>query len=111
MFIATRTLTLRTEAGNRAIAIRVFAPEADGTAWSCRYEIDWPEGTKATAAFGIDSVQSLQIALQMIGADLYTSAYHKSGKLAFQESGKGYGFPVPKNIRDLLVGDDATFFA
>jgi hypothetical protein len=24
--------------------------------------------------------------------------------------GHGYGFPVAKNIRDLLIGDDKTFF-
>jgi hypothetical protein len=26
------------------------------------------------------------------------------------EPGRGYGFPVPNNIRDLLVGDDKKFF-
>ena len=25
------------------------------------------------------------------------------------EPGRGYGFPVPDNIRDLLVGDDKRF--
>ena len=32
-------------------------------------------------AWGFDSVQALVVALQMIGAELYSSSYHKSGKL------------------------------
>jgi hypothetical protein len=29
--------------------------------------------------------------------------------LAFERRGSGYGFPVPKNARDMLVGDARTF--
>jgi hypothetical protein len=45
----------------------------------------------------------------MIGADLYTSTYHKRGLLSYIAPGKGYGFPVPATIRDLYVGEDKTF--
>ena len=48
-------------------------------------------------AWGIDSVQAILLALQMIGADIYTSSYHKSGHLMFEEAGQGYGFPVPES--------------
>ena len=29
--------------------------------------------------------------------------------LAWLSPGRGYGFPVPQGIRDLLVGDDSNF--
>ena len=110
MVIATRLLTLKTNAGDIAIPIRVFAPEEEDGDWSCRYQIDWPEGTEDMKAAGADSMQALIIALKMIGADLYSSSYHRSGKLAFETPGAGYGFPVAASLRDLLQGDDAKYF-
>ena len=111
MLIATRTLTLRTADGDKPVPIRIFAPEQkDVRAWSCRYEIDWPDRQKCMDAGGADLVQALEIALKLIGATIYTSTYHQSGNLFFETPGKGYGFPVSPNIRDLLVGDDAKYF-
>jgi hypothetical protein len=54
-------------------------------------------------------VQALLIAMQMIGAEIYASNYHDSGKLRWLVADRGYGFPVTNNIRDLLVGDDKAF--
>ena len=45
----------------------------------------------------------------MIGAELYVSDEYKSGALVWHSPGRGYGFPVPQTIRDLLVGDDRKF--
>ena len=59
----------------------------------------------------LDSVQALLLALQAIGAELYRSEHHLSGRLLWEKEGGGYGFPVPRNIRDLLVGDDAIYGA
>ncbi len=64
-------------------------------------------GNRAPAAS--NSVQALFIALQMIGSEIYTSEYHKSGRLFVDKPGEGYGFPVPVTLRDLLVGDDKKF--
>jgi hypothetical protein len=110
MVIANRTLTLRDGGREIEIPIRIHAPAQDGAGWSCRFEIDWPEGTQAMAAAGLDSIQALQLALEMIGANLYTSSYHRSGALVFDAPGDGYGFPVPASLRDLLVGEDAKSF-
>jgi Domain of unknown function (DUF6968) len=110
MVVATRVLKLETSDGDIEIPIRLFAPEQNGDAWTCRYEIDWPEGTQSMEAGGVDSMQALVIATKMIGAGLYSSAYHKSGKLMFDAPGNGYGFPVVSSIRDLLEGDDAKYF-
>lgn len=110
MLIATRILKLRDATTDIEIPIRIFAPEEDQGDWKCRYEIEWPEGTRASAAWGFDAVQALYLALQKIGTDLYVSGYHKSGNLMWDKPGNGYGFPVPHNARDWLEGDDAVFF-
>lgn len=110
MIIATRTLTLKGPRGGIEIPIAISAPKQEGDAWSCVYEIGWPEGSASIAAWGRDSVQALVVALQMIGAEIYSSTYHKSGNLSFEEPGGGYGFPVVSSIRDLLEGDDAKYF-
>ena len=47
--------------------------------------------------------------MQKIGSDIYFNDYHKTGRLYFEPPGSGYGFPVPKNARDTLVGDDKRF--
>ena len=107
MLIAERTLSLRTKHGLAKIPVCLFAPEnkPDGS-WACRYAIDWPEGRWVMEAGGVDAVQAIMIALQMIGSELYTSGYHKAGQLFFESPGKGYGFPVPAPLRPLLEGDD-----
>lgn len=110
MLIASRLLRLRSQKGDVDIPIRIFAPEEDQGAWKCRYEIDWPEGTRTSGAVGFDSVQAIVLTFQKIGSEIYGSGYHKSGDLMWEKPGNGYGFPVPHNARDWLEGDDAVFF-
>ena len=109
MVIATRVLKVRNATSEVQVPIRVCAPEQKDNAWSCTYEIAWPEGVERREAWGVDSVQAVLLAFQMIGADLYSSNYHKAGQLVFEAAGKGYGFPVPSSLRPLLTGDDARF--
>jgi hypothetical protein len=106
MVIATRHLKLRLAAKEADISVRIFSPEADNGGWRCAYEIDWPDGKRSSAAGGVDSVQALFLALQKIGIEIYTSDYHREGQLIWFEANRGYGFPVTKNLRDLLVGGD-----
>ena len=110
MMIASRILTLKESDRDITIPVGIFPPKHEGDAWSCTYEIDWPEGKSTMTAWGFDSVKALAVALQMIGADLYSSSYHKSGKLMLEAPGKGYGFPVVSSLRDMLEGDDAKIF-
>ena len=77
-----------------------------GDHWQCEYEIGWPDNTRRSKADGVDSVQSLLLALKKIGADICTSEAHKSGKLIWEKRGDGYGFPLPAGIRDLYEGSD-----
>ena len=95
-------LLIRTGTIDTEVAIRLFVPEENDGTWSCRYEIDWPNGKKAGAAAGVDSIQAIVLAPQIIGVELYCSDHHKSGSLSWT----GPGFPVAGNVRDLLVGDD-----
>jgi hypothetical protein len=109
MIVAHRSLTLRQAPTDVDVSVRIFSPENSDDQWRCEYEIDWPEGTRKAQAAGVDSAQALFSALAKVGAEIYTSDYHKSGKLSWNEADGGYGFPVPQSLRDLLVGDDAKF--
>ena len=106
MQIAYRRLTTSSASGDIEVPIRLFEPEEKGRAWICRYEIEWPDQKHSGFAAGIDSIQALLLALQRIGVEMYTSAYHEAGSLKWPKSAKGYGFPIARNLRDLLIGDD-----
>lgn len=110
MRMATRILELKAPEGTIDLPIHIHVPEEKDGSWRCDYEIGWPGDPKTRTAWGVDSVQAIILALQMIGADLYTSGYHQAGELSPGEGNSGYGFPVPANLRDLLIGDDARFF-
>lgn len=110
MIIASRTLKLRTDAGAVEIPVNIFAPECEKPgAWSCRYDVGWPEGNRTFAGWGYDSMQAVVATLNMIGAELYSSNHHKSGNLYWDKPGNGYGFPVVGGARDLLQGDDRKY--
>jgi hypothetical protein len=109
MIIATRLLTLRDDEAEREIPIHIHAPEKAEIDWICRFEIGWPDGKVERWGGGVDHVQALFSALEMIGALLYTSDQHRSGALMWLSPTCGYGFPVPQGIRDLLAGDDKKF--
>ena len=112
MVIATRVLVLRGESGDVEVPIRIFAPEYEGEfhRWACRYEVQWPDGIFSSEAYGEDGVQAIELAFQKIGIELYVSDEHKSGRLGWGAPGNGYGFPVAKTVRDLLVGYDKQFY-
>ena len=107
--IGARILQLTTPSGDVDVPITISAPEGSGRTWSCAFEIGWPSGSRRREAHGVDAVQALGLALQMIGTILYTSNEHADGLLRWEKAGHGYGFPVPKNLRPLLVGSDKEF--
>src|ERR1041385_5108566 len=109
MIIAMRRLVLRDNHRDIEIPVRIHAPEKSKVDWICRFEIGWPEGKAERWGSGVDAIQALLIAMQMIGAEVYASSQHQSGRLEWLEAGRGYGFPVSDNIRNLLVGDDKQF--
>lgn len=110
MLVVTHELFLKSQPADIRIEIRLYQPVQFDRNWGCRYEIDWPEGSKATMAYGLDALQALVLVLQMIGSELYTSAYHADGLLRASSQEAGYGFPVPPILRDMLIGGDALSF-
>ena len=106
MSIISHHIYLRTGAQETAIAITISKPERLEKAWACRYAINWPDGQRRCEAIGFDQLQALVLALQIIGAEIYTSTYHQEGRLRAYDHDKGYGFPVASSLRDLLVGVD-----
>lgn len=107
--IGKRLLHVRSDGGPVDVEIRMFLPTGQARAWSCRYEIDWPDGRYASEAWGADALQAVHMAMQKIANDLYASPYHKLGQLSWPEQGSGYGFPMARNGRDLLVGQDRDY--
>ena len=107
MLIAQRLLIISSPSGDIEVPVRLFQPEEDDGMWICRYEIDWPSGRRAYFGAGVDGMQALILALQMIGVETYRSEYHKASALRWFEPGQGYGFPIISSFRDVLIGDDA----
>jgi Domain of unknown function (DUF6968) len=110
MVIATRVLKLRQGPREIPVPIRIFAPEQRKIDWACRFEIEWPDEAVELDAMGVDAVQAIELALRMIGAFIYASDHHAAGNLVWDAPGKGYGFPVTNNIRDMLIGDDKKYY-
>lgn len=116
MIIATRTLRVQTKAGaEKAVEVRLYAPEPRNAGWDCRYEIDWPEDgwpaqTTKGHAQGNDAIHALQLAMQKLGLELHMTSYHRERTMRWMEGWIGYGFALPKDARDLLIGDDAKYY-
>jgi len=91
------------------VPVKIHLPVDMGDHWQCEYEIGWPENARNWKVSGIDSVQSLLIALQTIGVEIYISEAHKSGSLMWLAPGDGYGFPLSAEHRDLYEGSDRSF--
>ena len=105
MIVAERAIRLTTPAGTAVIPVRIHQPVPSKRAWSCTFEIGWPEGSDVSHAMGDDGVQALKLAMEKIAVQLYASKYHKAGVIAWAQGG-GYGFPLPSSVRDLAIGDD-----
>lgn len=104
--IARRVLLGRTEQGDQVIAVSLFAPAADGENWSCAYEVDWPEAPRRNAALGVDSMQALVLALQMLGAELHAGRPVQIQSLEWLGTDGSLGLPLPPSLRAEARGDD-----
>lgn len=108
MLIGTRMLRLKLPDGPVVVPVSVYVPTPSDNAWSCEFEIGWPDGMRRSRAAGADALQAVHAAMQRIAIELYMSPYHAQGLLAWGDR-PGYGFPMPKSGRDLLVGYDKEF--
>jgi len=73
-------------------------PEGD---FACAWQVRGLSDGRFDRPTGVDAVQSLWLALQMIGAYLYTSAEGRARRLTWLGEAD-LGFPVTKGLEDLL---------
>ena len=110
MLAGVRTLTINSSGGPLPVEIRLYLPEPYDFLWDARYEIDWPERKVKSHCVGNDSIAALHGAIEKIGTELYMSRYHHDRSLEWIKPWVGYGFPLPKGARDLLIGHDQEFY-
>lgn len=106
MIIARRELTLDLGNAKPIVAVEISAPELRRGAWICDFSVGWPDGPDRASAAGADSAQALYLAFQKVAVCLYASAYHKAGKLVWDQPGGGYGFILPSGSRHFSIGTD-----
>ena len=71
----------------------------------------WPAQTTRSFAGGADPMHAIQTGLVKLGTEIHFTSYHEEHKLSWGDSEEGsYGLIVPKNARDLLRGDDITYY-
>jgi hypothetical protein len=104
--VAGRLLTMKVGRRDVEVPVTVYAPVDKGDHWRCDFTIGWPDKPRHGHGNGIDSAQALLIALQFVGLELYVSKAHKAGKLKCPGRRAGYGFPLPRTIRDEAQGED-----
>jgi hypothetical protein len=105
--IAQRILSAHDRGSHRVVVpVTIYQPRAAGDDWRCAYEIAWPGLPRRGAVFGVDSVQALLLAMQTIGALLYTARPPGMEDLQWLEKDGGFGFPLAPAVRDLAIGDD-----
>ena len=104
-----RVLKLEAVNGFVDVLVLIAQPRREPRSWMCHWEIRWPDRVRANEAGGVDALQALLHAMQMVGIELYTSDEHRAGRLKWIDFGEGYGFPLTGNCRDLLEGEDVTY--
>jgi hypothetical protein len=108
MNIVERTITIKSGFKSTPVKININFPEKQQAGdFKCNFFIDWPDKPQLGAMYGVDSVQSLILSMNMIAFYLYGSSYHKEKKLFWEQIGDGYGFPLSNGFRSLAEGADA----
>lgn len=64
----------------------------------CEYRITGLSRPIDRQAYGVDSVQAIELAFRIIGTDLNFSEERKAERLFWFEPNDSLGFPVPKNV-------------
>lgn len=91
------------------VTVDIVWPEQRGSSWFADWCVTWPDRRSRGSTGGIDGIQALLGALMAVGVNLNCSAEHDAKRLSWIDDWLGYGFPVPGNLRDALIGDDARY--
>lgn len=93
-----RTYRMRVADAVEPFPVRWFRPVCNGEAWVCDYEIAWPEKPAVRRGiFGVDAVQALQLAMNIVAVELYTA----DPAVFWWEPDDVLGLPVPPAVADL----------
>jgi 23S rRNA (cytidine1920-2'-O)/16S rRNA (cytidine1409-2'-O)-methyltransferase len=91
----------------RNVAVEIFMPVNDdddrGPAWKCEFCITGLSRVIDRAAYGVDPVQALMLALKTVGVELNFSEERKANLLFWSEPNDDLGFPVTKNVSEDLT--------
>jgi hypothetical protein len=100
MVIATRKLERE---GVANVVVHIGKPEKfpGSEDYYCPFRVHGLDNEKVGYAGGVDAVQTLELALKMVGTVLYTSTEAQARELTWNGS-EDLGFPVPSSIIDLL---------
>jgi hypothetical protein len=102
--IARRELSL-SGGGHVLIEIGIpFEVKFEHPEYWCPYRITGIGSGRVRRTVGIDAVQALMLALQIIGSDLYACEEYKTGRLRWvtNDWSRSLGLPVFESCRDLL---------
>lgn len=96
--IATREYVLK---DGQKVHIYIWTPTLQPSGeYGCPYWITGLGNKKIKTSFGIDSVQSLVLAMQIILVELCNSEEYKNGNLLWLDT-QYLGLAVPKYLRDI----------
>lgn len=110
--IATRQLRTASTP-SRSVVVRLFAPQQEGNNWSCVFEIA-TDRTEQTRAFGVDSMQALQMAIEGIRVTLQSLPeplvwLDELGFLGFPMSVSiAWGLSVQRALEAKLIAEEAA---
>lgn len=96
--IASRRLYLIGDEKNK-ISVLIGKPRKfpDSSDYYCPFQILGIRSEKVHFSAGVDAIQALQLAMNMIGALLYTSGEARKNRLRWEGDENGdLGFPRPK---------------
>jgi hypothetical protein len=87
------------------IAVKIGNPKklSGHDDYKCENQICGLKNNNIKHACGIDSLQALMLALERVGAEIYTYQDHKDGRLRWAGDESGLlGLPIPNNIEDII---------
>jgi hypothetical protein len=109
--IARRELWLNEPTGPHPVIVELArpVPHPEGD-FACPFRIEGLGDSKTRYAAGVDEIQSLLLALKLIGTILHTSDENQQSRLKSLDDEGSLGFPLPSNLSDLYRGHDRTEF-
>lgn len=95
--VAIRALRLKESSGEeRGVLVRIHKPEPidNGANYHCRISFEGFQPRCPRGAYGVDSIQALQLALVLVASALSTSVEYRERRLRWLDDSDDLGFPL-----------------